>query len=344
MADQTETRPAYSFPVVDSRMRVSAWLPSSDIATPKKTIAELEAAGVSTAILMVNDFSDARGATAFRTFDVARINAMAAACHAAGIGVQLCSWVMPHEIFIEGAIDQLRPLMKSTGATVLMLDAESPWCEATGTVDHSSAAACLAVAFGSANMAVTAIGSAPAEVRPLAKACALWVPQCYADDDSQATPGAVVPYSLGCWRERYGVPSSWCIGLAAYNQADDPRETMWPPVDDVLAAELDSVAYWSSNAIGSRPDVTAFVRGLSESTRPHPGICPELRLPTMPSVYTRAVAEVQALLTVHGCDPGKIDGKPGPKTINAVMVFQRRKGLAATGIVDACMWSELLRP
>lgn len=327
-------------------MLVSAWVPYSDTLTPAKTVAELRAAGITTAVLMVNDFSDARGPTAFRTFDRSRLVDMAVACRMAEIPVWLCSWVMPHAVFIDGAIDQLPSLLKDTGADMLMWDAEEPWTRSGSAGSRVASADRLAQAFGSANLAVTAIGSAPSEVKPLADVCSVWSPQAYATVDSDASAERVVPYSLGRWREVYGSPSGhWMIGLAGYDQAADPATTMQPPIDDVLAADLSEVCYWTSNAIASRPDVAAFVAGLTRAAPPHPGIMPTVDIAALPSATrVQVVAAIQGLLMSWGIDPGPLDGKPGAKTLAAVKAFQARKTLAPTGMVDASTWAELLRP
>ena len=335
-------------------MHVSAWLPYSDSLTPEKTVAELKTAGISTAVLMVNDFSTARGPTGFKTFDVAKLGAMASACRSSKIPVWLCSWIMPHDIFVDGAIRQMTALRDATGAELIMWDAEAPWTEATGVFSRARSSERLEAAFGSANMGVTAIGSAPIEVKPLAAVCSVWVPQAYATlttiAKGQARPSEVVPYSLRWWRERYGAPSgSWVIGLAGYDQADDPATTMQPPLDDVLAAELGKVCYWTNNSIAARPDVTEFVADLTRPVEPapasHPGVMPTVDIAALPSsVRVQVVAEIQGLLMAWGISPGPQDGKPGARTLAAVMEFQRSKPLAPTGIVDAATWAELLRP
>jgi hypothetical protein len=326
-------------------MLVSAWVPYSDTLTPDQTVAELLDAGVSTAVLMVNDHSADRGPTPFRLFDFDKLVAMANACHDAEIVVWLCSWVMPHDGFITGAIRQLPALREATLAELLIWDAEEPWTQATGPRDPRAALR-LRDAFGSSNMGVTAIGAAPSEVLTLADTCAVWVPQAYATRDSKATPAEVVPFALRCWRERYGVPASnYVIGLAGYAQAADPAVTMQPPLDDVRAAGHVAVCYWTSNAIASNPDVAAFVAGIDARLPPHPGVMPLVDIDAMPSsTRVQVVAAVQGLLMSWGCDPGPLDGKPGAKTLAAVQTFQRRKGLAPTGVVDATTWAELLRP
>jgi hypothetical protein len=326
-------------------MLVSAWLPYSDTLTPAKTVAELQAAGISTAILMVNDFSTTRGPTPFRTFDTTKLVAMADACREAEIVVWLCSWAMQHKVFVDGALAQLPALMKTTRAEMIMWDAEEPWTQPEGATDPTAAVR-LAATFGSASMAVTAIGSAPYPVHSLADVCSVWVPQAYATKDSTARASEVVAYSLRWWRERYGEPSGhWMIGLAGYDQAEDCATTMQPPIDDVLAAELFSVCYWTNNSIAARADVCAFVAGLARALPPHPGIMPLVDIAAMPSpTRVQVVAAIQGLLMSWGIDPGPLDGKPGEKTLAGVQAFQRRKLLAPTGVVDANTWAELLRP
>jgi len=51
------------------------------------------------------------------------------------------------------------------------------------------------------------------------------------------------------------------------------------------------------------------------------GAAPDLRL-------------VQSLLEYLGCAPGPVDGRPGPRTRNAIAKFQRSPGAAATGEAD----------
>lgn len=45
--------------------------------------------------------------------------------------------------------------------------------------------------------------------------------------------------------------------------------------------------------------------------------------------------ELQEALAAHGYKPGRIDGKPGPKTREALKAFQKDAGLPATGTLDA---------
>jgi peptidoglycan hydrolase-like protein with peptidoglycan-binding domain len=59
-----------------------------------------------------------------------------------------------------------------------------------------------------------------------------------------------------------------------------------------------------------------------------PGAAPDLRL-------------VQSLLEYLGCNPGPVDGRPGPRTQNAITGFQRSHGAAATGEADPGLFAAL---
>jgi hypothetical protein len=295
-------------------MRVHAWVTSSCFSDPAKTVGHLRAAGVTLANLMLNDFSKARGPTAFTTFSVDKINAMAKACRDAGIEVHLTSWAMPHECFMVGALEVLPGLMQSTGATMLWWDAEEPWVHATGPFDYAEAAEYATRCFP--RLALSGIGSAPVELCELAKVCRVYSPQGYADDDGNgATPGGVVPYSLGEWRERYGLPTDgYVVGLAAYDQGTPPASTMQPPIDDVRTDGDHDVAYWTINAIADRSDVLAFVAGLTSPAAPPPsrGIFPTLVIASMTKgTVVPQLRTVQGLLLAWGIDPGPLDGREG---------------------------------
>jgi cell wall-associated NlpC family hydrolase len=53
------------------------------------------------------------------------------------------------------------------------------------------------------------------------------------------------------------------------------------------------------------------------------------------------VRVLQARLQIHGFDPGTPDGKFGPKTKQAVVLFQKDRGLVADGIVGPKTWAAL---
>ena len=74
------------------------------------------------------------------------------------------------------------------------------------------------------------------------------------------------------------------------------------------------------------------------STPPPPGQpCPTLRIGSRGA----AVREVQQLLNSQGFNPGPIDGIFGPRTQNAVIAFQRSRGLVQDGIVGIKTWTAL---
>jgi localization factor PodJL len=49
---------------------------------------------------------------------------------------------------------------------------------------------------------------------------------------------------------------------------------------------------------------------------------------------TKAVRNIQALLTKYGYDAGTVDGVMGTKTREAIVSFQKDNNLPATGEVD----------
>ncbi len=53
------------------------------------------------------------------------------------------------------------------------------------------------------------------------------------------------------------------------------------------------------------------------------------------------VRVIQQALANAGCSPGKIDGKVGPKTIEAILKFQKREGLNPDGVVGPVTWARL---
>ena len=66
----------------------------------------------------------------------------------------------------------------------------------------------------------------------------------------------------------------------------------------------------------------------SAPPRATPGTAPDLRL-------------VQSLLEYLGCNPGPVDGRPGPRTRNAIAEFQRSHGAIATSEADAGLFAAL---
>lgn len=53
------------------------------------------------------------------------------------------------------------------------------------------------------------------------------------------------------------------------------------------------------------------------------------------------IEQVQTALQKAGLDPGPIDGQFGPKTLRAVMQFQKNQGLSPDGIVGTKTWNKL---
>ena len=56
--------------------------------------------------------------------------------------------------------------------------------------------------------------------------------------------------------------------------------------------------------------------------------------PAAPSTAPMSGKELQEVLTALGYKPGRIDGKPGPRTREALKQFQKDAGLPPTGVLD----------
>lgn len=61
----------------------------------------------------------------------------------------------------------------------------------------------------------------------------------------------------------------------------------------------------------------------------------------VPFTYNPIVEEVQKLLKIYGYKSGKIDGKFGATTREAIALFQEEKGLKVSRFVDKETWSAL---
>lgn len=61
----------------------------------------------------------------------------------------------------------------------------------------------------------------------------------------------------------------------------------------------------------------------------------------IPFEQNYTVKEVQTLLSLYGYNPGRIDGKLGNQTRNAIERFQKDAGLKTTRYVDEATWGQL---
>jgi peptidoglycan hydrolase-like protein with peptidoglycan-binding domain len=70
----------------------------------------------------------------------------------------------------------------------------------------------------------------------------------------------------------------------------------------------------------------------------------QVALPSSAGATPRAAPDlrvIQSLLEYLGWSPGPVDGKPGPRTRNAIAGFQRSCGVVPTGLVDAGLLAAL---
>jgi peptidoglycan hydrolase-like protein with peptidoglycan-binding domain len=110
------------------------------------------------------------------------------------------------------------------------------------------------------------------------------------------------------------VAAGWVLvlgGCAA--PADQPRASE-PPIAPVPAAPP--------------PDAASPATAAPQPASLAPEAAPQAAAPM-------SGKELQEVLTALGYKPGRIDGKPGPRTREALKLFQKDAGLPATGVLDA---------
>lgn len=325
---------------------VGAWIQNSLIGEPDRAVDLMKRGGFNSASLVTNDFSKNRGPTEYWTRDLARLANMADACHAAGIEVTLTTWVMPHDVFVDGMLEQLPEIIDATGATRLYLDAEEPWNAATGEFDREVAAWEIGSGLGDiVELALSAIVYCPeVEILPLAGICPVYSPQAYSTIANDLDPHTGVTKARDRWVAKFGEPECWSMGLAAYKLPIPPDPYMQPPIDQCRALEIEDVCYWDLGQAADDEDRLDFIASLTDPpTVAAPGIFAPLELEALPSsVFSRGVLIVQHLLTAQGFDPGPFDGLPGAKTLAAVQSFQLARRLAPTGVVDYGTWGWLV--
>lgn len=339
-------------------MQVGTWITSGGLSNPQRTAAELRAAGLTFASIMLNDLSAKRSEAEFVTHPEARIIALARALNDEGLDVSLTTWVMPHRGFIRSMAASLIPLLEATASTGLILDAEEPWIRARGGMHHDDAADQIGELFAGEPLVLSGIASTHrSALRGLAKICRTWSPQCYATTRSGSMLAeTAVARGMDLWRKKFGEPEAWMAGLAAYSQPTPASTYMRPCLDQAIERMVGSVCYWSHRPILRNADIRSVISGINTSDSitipahgPRGSIMPELDVEAAPSgVIDHAIAQLQGLLAAamlrHGdvVDPGKLDGKPGPRTLAALHAFQAAEELPVTGVVDGQTWWVLL--
>ena len=61
----------------------------------------------------------------------------------------------------------------------------------------------------------------------------------------------------------------------------------------------------------------------------------------IPFTDNEKVLQTQQFLNIYGFNPGKLDGRMGPKTRDALEEFQKQNGLKPTRFVDRKTWAKL---
>jgi peptidoglycan hydrolase-like protein with peptidoglycan-binding domain len=112
--------------------------------------------------------------------------------------------------------------------------------------------------------------------------------------------------------------AAWAVGVAAgcAAPAENPKAAEPPPAPAPSAPPPPAAA-----AAPAAPGVEA-AKAAPEPAAP-------------PAAAAMGGKELQELLAARGYKPGPIDGKPGPKTREALKAFQKDAGLPATGVLDA---------
>lgn len=330
---------------------VGAWVTNADIGKPAEAVETMKRARINCANLMLNDFSKSRGATDFWTRDTVRLSRFADACFDAGISVALTTWVMPHQVFVDGMLQQLPEILDVTRAAALYLDAEEPWTRAAGDFDRAVAAEQIGVLDSLVPLGLSAIVYTPAaKALPLAEVCSIYSPQAYAFDedpddpvdDEGLDPRTAVTRALQIWRAKFGEPERWSMGLAAYKLPDDPDDYMAPPIEQCREHGIDEVCYWTLGQAADDADRLDFIAWIRSADSPGP-IFAWLDIEALPSsMAVHAVLIVQHLLAASGIDVGALDGKPGARTLAGVEAFQAARGMPVSGVVDYSTWCSLV--
>lgn len=244
------------------------WIRQAALSKPATVAKLLATTGVKIANVMINDFAAKRSPTQFAHHDRARLVALSKAMRDAGLLVDVTTWVMPHETFIDGMADALPALLEQMGVRRVWLDAEEPWTKAKSPLPWLDAAQLVAEAIPAEYpITLSAISYANADaLRPLSRVCDYWSPQAYATTrEGSSNPATIVGASVDRWRERFaGSPRrGWVMGLAAYSQPSNAASMMAPPVAQAIELDIPEVCYWSHTSLEATPAVRNFIKSVS---------------------------------------------------------------------------------
>ncbi len=104
-------------------------------------------------------------------------------------------------------------------------------------------------------------------------------------------------------------------------------------------SKLDSLQNFLSQEKNRTIDLETKITALSSELQSLKGIATtEVKTTLVADDFTK---KVQLALYTAGFDPGKIDGKMGPQTIQSVKNFQEANGLKADGVVGKETWDNL---
>lgn len=325
-------------------LHVTAWATRSALSNPVQFADDAVSLGLDGVNIMLNDFSGAREPTQFKTHSRSQLEALSAELHDVGLDVTLTTWVMPHDLFIRGMVEQLPTLIESMGAVRLDLDAEEPWTQSRDSMPFGAAADQIALGMTGYAMGLSGIPYANTEaLMPLAEICPVWLPQCYARPvENSMDPDHAVTKGVELWRSKFGNQGRIIAGLAGWDMGSDPLRFMTPVVHQALDVGLHEVCYWTAQQLMTEATPAEFVRGVA---RPR-----ALDIEALPVNPARSdVWRLQSMLESAAVefsqgrwDPGKIDGKPGGDTLGALKRYQSDHGMSATGVATRAVYWSLL--
>lgn len=267
--------------------RVGAWVGSSLLADPARTVQAAASAKLDEIHFMVADHSAWRTPHAFidrpekgrRVASISKIVEIARLCAEHKITLSLTTWVMPHRRYIEGLglyfAALARELKSVAPLTEIILDAEEPWtlAEGAGRRAWGTAAANLRAVLAplqadGVRVGLTGIGYArESALDPLAAWCDFAVPQVYATRDNGLDPRKGPKSFADRWTRKFE-RREIAIGLAAYKQGAGMMSAALAGAREVAAdpnsASCRRVIYWSLPHIRASKNKTRFVAGIKD--------------------------------------------------------------------------------
>lgn len=265
--------------------RVGAWVGAGSFRTNSGATATLDFAaklGLGRLDVICNDHSAKRKPQSFGTWNKSRLETFCRMAVDRGFEVHLMTWCMPHDVYLNGMVEQMSELYAKCRASSVQLDAEEPWTNARRPLPYDDAAKIVIDGFGRENVpyGVTGIGWASSKkLGPLMAGAAYGVPQCYSTARNNLNPKTSTSFLVGLWRKRFPRPPEnplpLVIGLAGYRQSGRPGYTkerfMTAAFDGALAVEPVDIVYWSMRWIRKYRSTANLIRKFTEQASARAG-------------------------------------------------------------------------